>query len=315
MNSSLNDSDQQVVAKLAEMPDLKYEVHEFRGFVETLDIIGNEWLEELPDWIRVLENLSYLQVIDNGLKVFPEWVCDIEKLTVLNLSGNSIPHIPPCVGKLQSMKIFAICNNPLDQVPQEIQNMPLLEDLRLGGLKCPLPSWLGALENLKELNISENSLGELPDWVRKLSNLEKLNASKNGFKTLPEWILELKNLRSLYLSYQKIRIDKELIDTLIERGCTIYLAYADSQTDKYLKECKREYSKRQRIQNPPNPISDETIITRLDEDKTLEELITAINISTVTDARFLQLKLRAMERQGLITQSCRNGIKLFKKTK
>ena len=62
-----------------------------------------------------------------------------------------------------------------------------------------LPSWLGSLTNLKDLNLRGNRLSRLPEWIGDFSDLIYLNISRNHLTQLPETISNLSKLRTLDL--------------------------------------------------------------------------------------------------------------------
>lgn len=68
-----------------------------------------------------------------------------------------------------------------------------------------LPSEIGELTRLQELNVSNNLLtGALPGEIRKMTGLKILNASNNQLTGIPAEIGQLKKLTTLNLSNNKI---------------------------------------------------------------------------------------------------------------
>jgi hypothetical protein len=67
-----------------------------------------------------------------------------------------------------------------------------------------LPSQIGELRNLTELNLYNNGLWELPRKIGELQNLTSLDLGKNSITHLPVTIGNLQNLTSLNLSYSRL---------------------------------------------------------------------------------------------------------------
>jgi internalin A len=62
-----------------------------------------------------------------------------------------------------------------------------------------LPSWIGSLTQLTDLNLRANRLSRLPDWIGGLTDLAELNVSGNQLTQLPEAVGNLSKLTTLDL--------------------------------------------------------------------------------------------------------------------
>ncbi len=67
-----------------------------------------------------------------------------------------------------------------------------------------LPSIMGNLRKLRELDLIGNHLSALPDSLRRLIHLETLNLSNNNLSSVPGWIAELQSLRMLAIGDNKL---------------------------------------------------------------------------------------------------------------
>ncbi|PRQ57996.1 putative leucine-rich repeat-containing, plant-type, leucine-rich repeat domain, L [Rosa chinensis] len=96
-----------------------------------------------------------------------------------------------------------VCNNQTVPLPTSIGNLSNLHNLDLSSNSTsgPLPTSIGNLSNLQNLDLSSNSIsGPLPTWIGSLSNLQNLYLSFNSiFGPLPTSIGSLSNLQNLYL--------------------------------------------------------------------------------------------------------------------
>ena len=89
-----------------------------------------------------------------------------------------------------------------------IQQTPKLKKLFLKSFKRIHSSWrhIFKLTELKELDISKNSLKNLPENFSELDHLESLNLRDNLLKKLPPSFSKLKNLKELDISKNPIKV-------------------------------------------------------------------------------------------------------------
>ena len=85
----------------------------------------------------------------------------------------------------------------LTSIPSSLGNLRNLRELNLSGNLASLPKEIGNLKNLKELQLLNSKLTSLPKEIGNLKNLIVLGLSYNNLSNLPSWIGNLKNL--LYL--------------------------------------------------------------------------------------------------------------------
>lgn len=90
----------------------------------------------------------------------------------------------------------------LNKLPSYVLELNNLEELNLSNnqLTGALPAEIRKLKNLKILNLSNNLMTGIPAEVGQLSKLEILNLSNNQFTGLPYELGNLKNLKTLNLS-------------------------------------------------------------------------------------------------------------------
>ena len=94
-------------------------------------------------------------------------------------------------------------NHLIGEIPSELGGLTNLKELNLSfnRLTGEIPSELGSLANLKELNFQSNDLtGEVPSELGNLINLEELALGDNGLTgEIPYALAGLTSLRRLYL--------------------------------------------------------------------------------------------------------------------
>lgn len=89
----------------------------------------------------------------------------------------------------------------LDEIPDEVFSLQNLEELNLtNNLLTLIPDTIVQLRNLKQLKLDCNQLSEVPEVIARLPQLTVLELGKNKISVIPEWLAGLKNLKRLDLS-------------------------------------------------------------------------------------------------------------------
>ncbi|XP_014512468.1 probable leucine-rich repeat receptor-like protein kinase At1g35710 [Vigna radiata var. radiata] len=180
----------------------------------SLFLDSNALYGSLPSVLKNLTSLVSLDLSQNKFDSVPGWLGELKGLQYLSLSGNDINHIE---GSLASFLGNCCHLQQLDMSRNKIQSDALgnhtqfecirhdliLLDLSHNECNGPLPAWLGQLENLRSLIMTDSNLeGSLPCAIlTKLVNLENLVLSNNNFNgSLPDCIGELVSLKILILA-------------------------------------------------------------------------------------------------------------------
>jgi leucine-rich repeat protein SHOC2 len=122
-------------------------------------------LTTLPDSVKSLPRLNWLDLGDNKLADFPDPAL-LARLKTLYLSDNTISNLPPAIGTLTQLTYLNLDRNQLTALPAEIGGLQALTYLRLNGNKlAALPDSIGTLKNLKRLYLKGNPLPE-PEKAR-----------------------------------------------------------------------------------------------------------------------------------------------------
>jgi len=142
-----------------------------------------------------LEEMIQLSLNDENNRVFEN---------IANESGISYRDLFHLLGyeKGRIKKVVLYSTNLIP--PSLLKIKKHLEILIIGrGLKS-IPSWIGRLDELKELKIRNCEILELPESIGKLKKLEKLNLEHNSLKFLPESIGKLSSLIELDVGDNKL---------------------------------------------------------------------------------------------------------------
>uniref|UniRef100_A0A0A0LRY9 Plant intracellular Ras-group-related LRR protein 9-like n=1 Tax=Cucumis sativus TaxID=3659 RepID=A0A0A0LRY9_CUCSA len=151
---------------------LPEEFGHIRGLV-VLDISSNQ-LQIIPDSISGLENLEELNASSNLLESLPDSIGLLQKLKLLNVSANKLHALPDTICHCRSLVELDVSFNSLTYLPTNIG----LELVNLEKLAVQL-------NNLRELDLSNNQIHALPDTFGHLENLKKLNVEQNPLTVPP----------------------------------------------------------------------------------------------------------------------------------
>ncbi|CAH8262732.1 unnamed protein product [Arabidopsis lyrata] len=165
-----------------------------------LDVHSNQ-IKALPNSIGCLSKLKTLNVSGNFLVSFPKSIQHCRSLEELNANFNKLIRLPDSIGfELTNLRKLSINSNKLISLPLSITHLTSLRvlDARLNCLMI-LPDDLENLINLEILNVSQNFqyLSALPSSIGLLMNLIELDVSYNKITVLPESIGCMRRLRKL----------------------------------------------------------------------------------------------------------------------
>ncbi|CAN6304428.1 unnamed protein product [Urochloa humidicola] len=173
--------------------------------LHVLDITGCA-LRKLPDPIRQLAHLRYLDASVLPDKDLPMWITSLLKLHFLSIQGSSkISNLPDSIGKLKELTHLDLsCCGNLAYIPEifsDLTNLSLLNLANCSSLSA-LPDSMRDLVNLVNLNLSGCGLEELPQIVGNLHKLHLLDLSRcSKLRVLPDSLGNLESLHKLNLSY------------------------------------------------------------------------------------------------------------------
>ena len=99
--------------------------------------VMNGRLRTLPDSIGNLSNLEDLTLSGNRIRTLPDSIGELSNLRSLNLAYNDLESLPPSIGKLTKLEVLDVTGNRLKDFPHPIP--PTLRWLIIGGNRIPIP--------------------------------------------------------------------------------------------------------------------------------------------------------------------------------
>uniref|UniRef100_A0A8C5WSZ8 Leucine rich repeats and calponin homology domain containing 2 n=1 Tax=Laticauda laticaudata TaxID=8630 RepID=A0A8C5WSZ8_LATLA len=144
-------------------------------------------IKSIPEAIKNLQMLTYLNISRNLLSTLPKYLFDLP-LKVLVVSNNKLVSIPEEIGKLKDLMELDISCNEIQVLPQQIGKLHSLKELNLRrNSLCMLPDELGELPLVK-LDFSCNKVTEIPVCFRKLRHLQVIVLDNNPMQIPPAQI-------------------------------------------------------------------------------------------------------------------------------
>lgn len=143
----------------------------------------------MPAEIGQLKSLVCLDVSENHLEDLPDEIGGLQSLTDLHLSQNMIEKLPDGIGQLHKLTILKIDQNRLSSLNANIGKyvfeFTFYLNYNLDVQFITYTVFFFRCESLQELILTENYLLELPTTMGNLLNLNNLNVDRNGLQSLP----------------------------------------------------------------------------------------------------------------------------------
>lgn len=172
--------------------------------------ISNSNLQLLSNDIKNLINLKNLSLTNNNLSILPEGVKYLINLKKIHLHTNNFNSFPEILYNLTFLEHICISINKPCKLSSNIKNLINLNSFEIDNI-INIPEEMKNLENLTELKISENNLGNFPNGMNYLVNIKKLFIKGKCSSFLPIEILNLPKLSTLFISdTDKIKVSKEI---------------------------------------------------------------------------------------------------------
>ncbi len=282
--------------------------------------LSSNLLKEIPESIGSLSNLEVLILRDNQLATIPSSICKLSNLRELDVNfcglgtldaieglpslqelcaaGNEITCLRDDFWSLPALQDLDLSRNHLSSIPDAIANLKSLIALDLHTNRlASIPESIGLLSSLVNLNLADNYLASLPDSIGNLANLHFLDVKGNPMSEIPVSIASLPCLQTL-------RVNPTIEQNLPTRLKRIAGYFT---RPKCLAPLASFGSKGQEL----NPDEARMLEVMSGKSVSVKDLIISLGITTMEDAKQLQLILRALEKSGRICAEFRQGKKFY----
>lgn len=157
-------------------------------------------LDELPEEIGGLKNLTDLHLSMNVLEHLPKGIAHLHKLTILKLDQNRLEYLGDSIGMCQNMQELILTENFLTHLPDSIGEMTKLNNLNVDRNALEyVPNEIGNCVALGVLSLRDNKLRRLPAELGNCAALHVLDVSGNQLQYLPYSLVNLQ-LKAVWLS-------------------------------------------------------------------------------------------------------------------
>ncbi len=130
--------------------------------------------------IERLENLKYLYLDENSLKLFPHEIFELKKLIFLNARNNQLHYFSKKMEKLDSLLYLNLENNLISYIPEQTKNFKSLRYLNLSNNRLSvLSKSLLISSELSELHLDTNNIKHVEQSIIDKTKIKILNFNNN----------------------------------------------------------------------------------------------------------------------------------------
>lgn len=221
------------------MREVPNEIRKLRNLVY-LDL-GHNVLSDLPDWgltpARRLADNDY--DVDGGAKSKMFWT-KLNNLETLIMKDNNIKFLPDTMGSLRALNNLNLANNMIRHFPamvaEGLGNTLTMLDLSNNELQ-DVPNEIGKMKRLVRLDLSNNELRELAPNMGNMDALIWMNLDNNQLYELPDNMWKMESLAYVQANFNDIVF---LSDSLATNGPPLTIMELSNNKLKMLPEAIAE---------------------------------------------------------------------------
>nr|KAJ3417700.1 Interleukin-1 receptor-associated kinase 1 [Polyrhizophydium stewartii] len=211
------------IGRLTQLRELWLDQNDFEGEIpiqifklenlKSLRLSRNMLGGDIPSLIRKLRNLEEIDISYTDIKSLPDTIGELHMLREIDARETNITEIPSTIGMLENLEFLYLSHDEqrnedspcITRIPPEIGNLKNLKALYFSGnMIKQLPSWIGKLKLLTDMDLSYNKIKELPTSISNLDELRYLHLVDNELSALPSEIGGLASLTELSLTRNAI---------------------------------------------------------------------------------------------------------------
>lgn len=185
--------------------------------VVMLRVVNNPHLTpSMMSGINQLSKLHTIEMIRCHRDDIPPFLNDMDTLAVLRMSHNQLRRFSDDLAKCMKLEQIILDFNEISEINPGIfssRTFAMLEVLNLSHNRLsflPFDFGLTSKDNIKLLDLSNNTIQSLPDKILSCKKLEEINVSHNRLKQLPD-NFEFKKLQKLFVSFNELtRLPQEI---------------------------------------------------------------------------------------------------------
>jgi Leucine-rich repeat (LRR) protein len=178
-----------------------------------IDFSSNN-LNALPSKFgNMLPALKALNFSYNQITQLPQSIECLSKLQVLNMTANALLAIPDVIARCTCLRRLLLSNNaPLQEIPSTIGNLTALVEIQANNCSLlSLPIQIGRLGLLETLGFSYNLVDVLPPTLVRCEALTDISFASNKIQTLPPWLGDLPLLQKCRFENNPLVFPSEMI--------------------------------------------------------------------------------------------------------
>lgn len=208
---ALKNSDSVIDIELIGFEKIPKKIERFKNLQElTIEDCPKINLEKAINRISKITSIQKLRFFNNTKSKYPENLGSLKNINSLWISGDSIANLPKTIIELKELNELIINECPKIEFYNLFETLSVMDNLKeldlSENLMKKVPDNIGKLKQLKELWLDDNNLTEVTKGIKSLPNLEYLRLFSNEINSLDFTHNDLPSLKNIDLCYNPFKI-------------------------------------------------------------------------------------------------------------